>query len=120
MREIKFRAWNKTLEVMHLNIHKYDSLPEKLARPDEYHIMQYTGLKDKNVVEIYEGDIIKHFYEEFFSDGKAVGYIDWDQNDACFKVEYNTGSRAIPDIDIDFEEFEVIGNIYQDSHLLEN
>lgn len=61
MREIKFRAWDKqhkrlvsdvqdTFENAHFADYLYD---------DTFELMQYTGLKDKNGVEIYEGDIVQ-------------------------------------------------------------
>jgi len=54
MREIKFRAWDKDLHKMY---NKWTVIPDD----DRSHIlMQYTGLKDKNGKEIYEGDIVKH------------------------------------------------------------
>ena len=112
-REIKFRAWyeGKMYEVFEINISGSTvaiSLPRfpfiQDVIPDE--LMQYTGLKDKNGNEIYEGDVIRHEFE-----GE---YGPYEHRDT---VEYHEGA-FYPICEKPGNEFEVIGNIYENPELL--
>ena len=63
MREIKFRAWDKELKEYLPNVQNHIGNSEtafgNMLKNDRYVIEQYTGLKDKDGKEIYEGDRIE-------------------------------------------------------------
>ena len=121
MREIKFRAWIKEVdeirEVEYINFWKKKiSYPHKFCKEyylnadfDVIELMEYTGLKDMDGKEIYEGDILfESFREEYF------------------KVVFENGSfRAEADgYSLDLEDYahicEVVGNIYENTELMED
>lgn len=72
---------------------------------------QYTGLTDKNGKMIFEGDIVKRFWS-----GKMCIYqVDYDNGFASF---IGRAGMSFTTFDYDSEEFEVIGNIYDNPELL--
>jgi len=100
MREIKFRAWHKdTLKMA------YDVTP--FQRDSKTEVMQYTGLHDKNNVEIYEGDLIR---TDGFSDGLSIPVV-W--RDFGFQIGEHGICPLYPR-----KDYEVIGNIYENPELL--
>ena len=111
-REIKFRAYYPFQNKMVT----WDDLKHKLMQVLEYTscpIMQYTGLKDKNGVEIYEGDIL-----QIFGEGNSIGKVIF--QDGSFRVVedlkyYCHLSAYNPQV-----MSEVIGNIYENPELLKN
>ena len=136
MREIKFRAWLKDkremCEVLMINFQKsyigvktkdYNIIQvgiswkytQKVAWFDDVELMQYTGLKDKNGKEIYEGDVLsKESYWGWF-----VGFEDG----AFCKVPLNEVQRLNWEhyrlIQDKISDWEIIGNIYENPELLE-
>lgn len=132
MREIKFRAWNKEKEIM-VYQNEDDSeeywdgvLPSdvemvnsifRYGPSSEYIWMQYTGLKDVNVREIYEGDVVKFksvYYENKIM--KAVVKFKDSLGAFVFDMGDDQGTWIM---NASMREIEVIGNIYENPDLLE-
>ncbi|WP_421924850.1 YopX family protein [Lysinibacillus capsici] len=113
MREIKFRAWDKvekrfwyfTLqEILERRMSYRGSWDEKVLIGEK---TQYTGLKDKDDCEIYKGDIVRvHEGEDFIWTEQVI------ENSGGYWVDENY-LGAIHSF------CEVIGNIYEHNHLLE-
>jgi uncharacterized phage protein (TIGR01671 family) len=121
MREIKFRQWDSGRKVMYNDIGAVDQGWNgcTILKFDENPLMQFTGLKDKNGKDIYEGDIISLWFEELFFQGTVTGTVKYDESSAYFQIEFKTGTIALIAIDIEYSEIVVIGNIYENGELLE-
>jgi uncharacterized phage protein (TIGR01671 family) len=115
-REIKFRVW-------WVNDGKMDSWQDMLEwsrmsvyfTPDgefPHVLMQFTGLKDKNWKEIYEGDVIR--YHDYAGDDEEI--LVEDLASLFEKKGLREGEYAE---DWSSENLEVIGNIYENPELLE-
>lgn len=117
MREIKFRAWDKEYQEMKYNAEQaYDGCGQlhaidcfgQLLEEENYKVMQYTGLKDKNGKEIYEGDIL------------LTKDIEGEKYQTCVTYEngmFLSGEEPLYD-DVFLFEAEVVGNIYENPELL--
>lgn len=133
MREIKFKAWlpeerrwlkdgfgvaahGEGITEFGYDLEFDDVYIKRDYNDGEFVLMQYTGLKDKNGVEIHEGDIV-------VCDNRRCKVV-WEQSDCSFRYEPEFSNRAdgeginryvMPYND----DEEVIGNIYESPKLLE-
>ena len=128
-REIKFKAWNKeanrfskpfTLKSDVLNYTDDDGLGIVKSLTNEI-ILQYTGLKDKNGKEIYEGDILERV------DTKQTFLVIWNKDCYLVRMIYDSWLNKNvlnhkKDGSLNFMttfEIEIIGNIYENPELIE-
>lgn len=138
MIEVKFRAWDSEKKIMHKGMSLYnwfhwakihmDNDAEISAEMSEF--MQYTGLKDMDDKEIWEGDILKYIYDpesnEYLQEGEStkiieeLGVVRFERG-AFYFVNEENGRYEIP---ITYKRvqksdlYKVIGNIYQNPELL--
>jgi uncharacterized phage protein (TIGR01671 family) len=120
MREFKFRYWDTANGNWKKKFHYFDLEPRKdslvvgceiivlpLDRPNRYIIQQYTGLKDDNGKEIYEGDIMKHH------NTNRYGVV---------KMEMGQWLLHFKETNVFYDLYgsdnEVVGNIFEDPELL--
>jgi len=109
-REIKFRAWNgeRMKEVLTWGFNeKFISTPKEISPEDDFKVMQYTGLKDKNGKEIFEGDLATDAHNEHYE----VVF-----SDASFAVVHD--GNVIEPLNEVASGIEIIGNIYENDDLL--
>lgn len=96
-----------------------DNYPnDKWREQEKSPVMQWTGLTDKNGVEIFEGDIVKETKVYDYSDDIDVNIyqIIWNENVTGFTAEGKNGSNTIHQNNMGV--CEVIGNIYENPELL--
>ena len=115
-REIKFRAWNGkrmlNRTIWDRNWYTKDNRCVCGAVPEDRTklvLMQFTGLKDKNGVDIYEGDVL-----EFGDKWKETLLIEWGKSCGCCGTFH-----AWPTHDHYGMDGKIIGNIYENPDLLE-
>ena len=122
MRPIKFRAWDATKKKMLFHLDTcgdtarfFDDLKQIHDGYGRMHLMQYTGLKDKNGKEIYEGDML---HSNLLNSTYEIKFGEYKDRD------YATGFYGLPldkhdlEIETSFGNDEIIGNIYETPELL--
>jgi uncharacterized phage protein (TIGR01671 family) len=116
MREIKFRAWDSEqyemsysdpLDDLERAYSWFRELEDRDVKASgNIELMQYTGLKDKNGKEIYEGDIVKG--------GAETVVMEW-KNEMWTEEGYITGFSELSE---GANCYEIIGNLYENPELL--
>lgn len=134
MREIKVRAWHKPYKQMcQVESLRFDGngvytavlieesfYDRRIVEADEIVIEQYTGLKDKNGTEIYQGDICSFTSKT----GKHTGVVERLDNLAGFglRMVKNNFRYTFSNLDtmgVNLDTLEVVGNIHENPELLE-
>lgn len=129
-RELKFRIWDKKeSEYMCLGATGIDALTGEVVdyyldattlEKEDYIIEQYTGLKDKNGKEIYEGDIIR--VDSFFDYETVSDYeVAWDEDFLSYHLKCIQGVNYDNDLgDISESACEIIGNIHENQERMKD
>ena len=116
---IKFRAWNKVNKIMYADAinNCLDEFSMVIKHPQIYEVMQYIGLKDKNGVEVCEGDIIQAINRNYDCEDDRDKYFQ------AFKITYLNGCFMFGNWNAQefYNKFmfkEIIGNIYENPKMI--
>ncbi len=122
MKEIKFRAYNIVLSrFQYFNLQEIENQKGKV----QWHILiieQYTGFRDRNGKEIYEGDILSDYVDTDEGLIKSFRQVFWDQKrgmwrlDGSFDQDKSTSDQLCYELTL--FRYEVSGNIHEHSDLL--
>jgi len=123
MREIKFRAWDsinkiwidpfKLILMRCGSVQSVESLDGEIYGTHQVFLNQYTGLKDRNGKEIYEGDVLRGY-------GSAIKRFVVSFSNGSFVLYHNFGRWGLLSRIFEIEELpvEIIGNLYENPELL--
>ena len=135
MNNLKFRVWDKKLQILgtvsnidlefeEVTFYIDDDEELDTCQPlKDVVLMKSTGFHDKNGVEIFEGDVLNCGYlftgspfeeeDEYEEEKGVVKFLN-----CGFNIEFKNCNALFIDIMLNYEDIEVIGNIYENKELL--
>ena len=115
MREIKIRAWDKSANKFRgiKGVQDCFNLRSDGTCNNDYILMQYIGLKDKNGVEIYEGDIVKYKTYYYSKEKEVVEEVKWIEGGYTDLF----GEPSMYGFLVAWRECEIIGNIFENPEI---
>ena len=106
----KFRFWNPQTKIFVTN-YNYNGPVDELFEPDEFlKPQQFLGILDKNMKEIYEGDVVNVDYLD--GEKAATGVIQYNNSYCAYVIDSSIG--VVPIMHISLDSLEIIGNIIKD------
>jgi len=124
-REIKFRAWidnellsHEQLIDMDQETHAMYTIVTNEEKEDGVSLMQYTGLKDTNGKDIYEGDVVDYLGDIELVNSNVLRVIEYKNEEACFVARLPVGVEGEEAVYLNEHDFKVIGNIYDNPELV--
>jgi len=117
MRQFRFRAWHPEDKVMVYDLNSLRVFGGVLI-PDDYKLMQFTGLKDKYGEDVFEGDVLQCIYANEEEPEIIIGKVEFDEEEAVYILIFGENKDYLFNMQVEHYA-KVIGNIYINPELLE-
>lgn len=110
MNKNKYRFWNPHSKNFITNYYYNGGLVDGFFEPKPYLVpQQFLGIYDKNMKEVYEGDVVRFVYS---SDEAKLGVVEYMDSYCAYVINYDNG--YVPIMNIAIDSLEIFGNIMKD------